>query len=226
MLSVPFELDIPPVEKTGYGGGFGTVLAYGWGPVWASGNLNMAWSKTPGLEKPTQSIVSSIRIGTSYYTKNRKRSGSIWVGTTYQNYVGSNTGTYDMTQLIPDDKPRLDELLEKIEAFQEELSGRYEDYCNQPGNGLTCIVIDQVVDEFKAAIEQKIDGLEPPELLLNFGYEVSPEKKWNLNTGIQLNISKSWEARFEAGLLGRQSFLFNLNYRFGLIRKNARPENS
>ena len=79
-LLVPIELEIPTVEKTGYGGGFGGVLAYGWGPVWATANFNMAWTKAPGLDKPTQSVVNSFRVGTSFATKKRKRSGSIWVG--------------------------------------------------------------------------------------------------------------------------------------------------
>lgn len=222
-LSVPFELDIPPVEKIGYGGGFGTILAYGWGPVWGTANLTMAWSKAPGLDQPTQSFVGSFRVGTSYYTRNRKRSGSIWVGSNFQSYLGSNTGSYDMTQLLPDEKPRLEELRQKVEEFQEELSGRYEEYCSQPGNKPTCIIMDQVLEEFKGRIEDKIDGLEPPELQINFGYNVSPEKKWNMVTGIQLNINRSWQCQMEAGFIGRRSFLFSLSYRFGILRKAEIP---
>jgi hypothetical protein len=220
-LLVPLELEIPTVDKNGYGGGFGGVLAYGWGPVWATANFNMAWTTTPGLDKPTQSFVNSIRVGTSFATKKRKRSGSVWVGANYQNYLGSNSGSYDMSQLLPDEKPRLEEMLQQLEEFREEIGGRYEEFCSKPGNIAQCLIMDQIIDEFKGRIEDKISGITPPELVINYAYKVSPERNWNLVTGIQLNINKSWQARFEAGLIGRRSYMFNLNYRFGLIRKKT-----
>ena len=34
-------------------------------------------------------------------------------------------------------------------------------------------------------------------------------------------FNKNWEARFEAGFIGRQSFLFNVNRRFGFIKKRT-----
>lgn len=168
-LSMPFELEIPTVEKTGYGGGFGGVLAYGWGPVWGTANFNMAWSKAPGVDKPTQSVVNSIRIGTSINNRKRTRSGSIWVGANYQNYLGSNTGSYDLTELLPDDNPKLEEIKEKLGELQEELGGIYEEYCNKPGNKPQCLVIDQVIDELKSRIEDKISGITPPDLIINYG---------------------------------------------------------
>lgn len=218
-LLVPIELEIPTQEKNGYGGGFGGVLAYGWGPVWGTANFNMSWTTTPGLDKPTQSFVNSIRVGTSFATKKRKRSGSIWVGANYQNYLGSNSGSYDMTELLPDEKPRLEEMLQQLEEFREEVGGKYEEFCSKPGNKPQCIIMDQVIDEFKGRIEDKISGITPPELMINYAYSVSPERNWNLVTGIQLEISKSWQVRFEAGLLGRRSYMLNLNYRFGILRK-------
>lgn len=218
-LSVPFELEIPTQEKNGYGAGFGGVLAYGWGPVWATGNFNMAWSKTPGLDKPTQSIVNSIRVGTSFHTKKRKRSGSIWVGTNYQNYIGSNSGSYDLTELLPDDKPKLEEIKQELEEWRTEVSGKYEEYCSKPINKPQCLVMDQIIDEVNDRIDDKLSGITPPELMLNYAYSVSPMQKWNMVAGIQANVSKSWQVRFEAGFLGRRSYMLNLNYRFGFIKK-------
>lgn len=218
-LSVPFELDIPTVEKDGFGGGFGGVLAYGYGPVWGTANFNMAWSKTSGVDKPTQSMVNSLRVGTSFHTKKRNRSGSIWIGANYQDYIGSNSGSYDLTQLLPDEKPKLEEIKQQLEEFQEKISGEYEEFCSKPVNKPKCAIIDQVVDELKDRIDDKISGITPPELMLNYGYEVSPKQKWNMVAGFQANITPSWQARIEAGFWGRQSLMFNLNYRLGFIRK-------
>lgn len=221
-LLEPFELKIPEVDKTGNGIGFGGVLVYGFGPVWVSGNFNMNWSRAPGVDQPTQSFVNSLRIGTQVQSRNRKHFGTIWLGANYQNYLGSNTGVYDMTQLLPDEKPKLEELKEKIEVKIEEIQNGYEDFCNIPGNKPACIVIDQVLNEVKERIDEKLDGVEKPEeLLLRHGYTVEPTKKWNMVVGAQYTFNKHWEARFEAGFLGRQSFLFNVNRRFGFIKKRT-----
>ena len=219
-LSQPFDLSIPTVNKSGYGGGFGSVLVYGFGPLWVSGNFNMNWSRAPGVDKPTQSIVSSLRLGTQVHSRNRKHYGTIWLGANYQNYLGSNTGTYDMTELLPDEKPKLEELKEKVEAKIEDIQNGLDDFCSKPGNRPACLVIDQVLNELKDRIEDKIDGINPPdELLLRHGYNVEPEQKWNMIIGAQYNFNARWEARFEVGFIGRQSFLMNVNYRFGFIQK-------
>lgn len=218
-LAMPIELTIPTVVKNGTGGGFGTVLSYGFGPIWFAGNLNMNWSKTPGVDKPTQSIVSTLRIGTQVYSRNRKHYGTIWMGANYQNYLGSNSGTYDMTQLLPDDKPKLEELKDQVQAELEKIQNGFDEFCNTPGNGPACIVIEQVLGELKDRIDDKIGGITPPELLLRHGYLVEPLKKWNMVIGTQYNFNSSWEVRFEAGFIERQSFLVNVNYRFGFIKK-------
>ncbi|WP_430817665.1 hypothetical protein [Carboxylicivirga sp. RSCT41] len=218
-LSVPFEIVIPEVEKNGFGAGFGGVLAYGWGPIWATSNFNMAWSKAQGIDRPTQSIVNSIRLGTSFHTSKRNRSGSVWIGANYQNYLGSNSGSYDLTQLLPDEKPRLEEIKQQLVEWQNTISDKYEDYCNKPINKPQCAIIDQMIDEFKNRIDDKISGISPPELIINYGYKVSPKNNWNMVVGAQANISKTWQARFEGGFIGRKSFMFNLNYRLAFIRK-------
>lgn len=219
-LSVPFELDIPTVEKTGKGAGFGGVLAYGYGAVWGTINFNMAWSKANGIDKATQSMVNSIRVGTTLSSPKRRRTVSLWLGANYQNYIGSNSGSYDLTDLLPDDKPKLEEMLEQLEEWRETISGEYEEFCEKPINKPKCVIIDEVVDEVKDRIEDKLEGITPPSLILNYGYEVSPLKNWNMVAGVQGNINKNWQIRFETGFLGRTSYMLNLNYRFGFIKKS------
>lgn len=218
-LVKPLVLEIPEVHKIGYGGGFGCVVAYGFDAIWLSGNFNYNWSKAPGVDEFTQSIVTSLRVGTTYSSRDRKHKGSVWVGANYQNYVGSNTGVYDMTQLLPDEKPKLEELREQVQQKIDDINEGYEEFCSKPINKPACAVIDNALEEFKDRIDDKIDGITPPELLLRHGYEVSPEKRWNMVTGVEYNLNKRWQARFEAGFLGRRSYLFNINYRFGFIKK-------
>ena len=218
-LSEPLTLTVPEINNNGIGGGFGTTLAYGWGPIWASGNLNFAWSKTPVLITPTQSLTSSIRVGTHLWNRKRTQHISVWVGANYQDYLGDNGGTYDMNNLFPGESPLLEELLEQVQDLLDGLNERYEDFCASPGNRGKCAVLDPILEQFKDNIEDKISGVEPPPLIIAYGFNSSPAKNWNMVTGAQYTLHKRWDFRTEFGFIGRRSFMFNVNYRFGFKRK-------
>ena len=220
-LSEPFALTIPEVRNDGYGGGFGTTLAYGYGPLWFSGNFNFAWSKTPALLKATQSFSTSLRVGSTVYLGQRRHGLNFWVGANYIDYFGSNGGTYDMTQLIPDDGELLEDLRGALQDMLDGVNERYEDFCSSPGNGPKCTVLDPVIEEFKGRVEDKISGIEfPEELPINYTFNSSPADRWNMVAGAQYEFNKRWQFRVEWGFLGsRKSFLMNLNYRLGFKKK-------
>lgn len=221
-LSEPFYLAIPDVNNEGYGGGFGTTLAYGYGPLWFSGNFNFSWSKTPILTKPTQSFSTSLRVGSTAYLGNRKHGLNFWIGANYVNYMGSNGGSYDMTQLIPDDGELLEELRGALQDIQDGLNDKYEDFCSSPGNKPKCAILDPLIEEFKGRVEDKIDGIElPEELLIEYAFDSSPSDPWNMVAGVQYEFNKRWQVRAEWGFLGsRRSFLANVNYRFGIKKRS------
>jgi len=223
ILSEPFELVIPEVNVDGEGAGIGTTLAYGFGPVWFTGNFNWSWSKTPILSKATQSFSSSYRVGTTKYTRSRKHAISFWVGANYLNFKGANGGSYDMSQLIPDDSSLAEDLLEKIDDMLDGANDKYEDFCSEPGNAPKCTVLDPIFEEFRDRIEDKIDGITPPEeMRINYSFVSSPAQNWNMLVGAQYQFSKHWQARAEWGFLGsRKSFLFNVNYRFGILKRKG-----
>jgi hypothetical protein len=219
-LAEPIELTIPEVRNDGQGVGIGTVLAYGFGPVWASANFNWAWSWTPVLSEPTQSFVTGLRIGTAIYNKKRTHSGAIWVGASYINYIGSNSGSYDLTQLLPDEKPRLEELLGQINEMVEGLNEKYDEFCNMPGNGPKCAIIDPILEEFKQRIEDKIDGIESPEeLRINYSFNSEPAKNWNMLIGTQYNWNKRIHIRVEVGFINRTNVIASIDYRFGFLKR-------
>ncbi len=219
VLQEPFELQIPQVNNSGYGAGFGTSLAYGWGPVWASGNFNWAWSKTPLLVKPTQSFSTSLRVGTQLWNKKRTQHISVWIGANYLDYNGFNGGSYDLTNLLPEDIDLLEELQKKVGEITDGLNERYEDFCNRPGNGPKCAILNPILEEFKSRIEDKISGIEPPDLIINYGFRSEPRHNWNMVTGAQYTLKKRWDFRMEFGFINRRSFMFNVNYRFGIVKK-------
>jgi len=221
-LSVPFELVIPRVYNDGWGGGFGLSLAGGFGPGWIAVNTNFVWTKIRNIEKPTQSFVSSLRFGMTKYFANREKRVSFWIGTNYQNYVSDSRGTYDMLNLIPDDKEKLEELKENVEDMLGGLNEEYEELCSMPINGPKCELLDPLLEQFKQAIEDKINGIEPPEeLRIGYAFNASPAQKWNMLAGLQYHASRRFQFRGEIGFLGgRRTYLISAAYRFGIKVKN------
>jgi hypothetical protein len=219
-LSEPFELVIPDINNKGNGFGFGTTLAYGWGPVWASVNGNSVWTKTPVLTTPTHSISSSARIGTHLWNKTRTQHISVWVGANYLNYIGSNGGTYDLSQLLPEEKEKLDDLLGDIQDMLDGLNEKYNEMCSQPRPNPACQVLDPLLEEFKGRVEDKLSGIEQPEALnINYSFNSRPTANWNMVAGAQYTLHKRWDFRIEVGFGQRQSVMTNINYRFGFFPK-------
>ena len=222
-LSEPFELEIPQVSNEGIGGGFGINLSGGIGPGWFAVNTNWAWTQIKNLERPTPSFVTALRLGMTKHSFDKQRYFAFWVGANYQNYNSDNRGSYDMLNLLPDDQAPLEELKEKIEEMRDGFNEKYEDWCSQPGNGPKCNLIDPILEELANRIDDKLDGIEPPEeLRIGYAFSAAPAQKWNMLAGFQYHASKRFQFRGEVGFLGaRRSYLLSANYRFGIKRRKS-----
>ena len=128
-----------------------------------------------------------------------------------------------MLNLIPDEKERLEELKENVENALAGLNEKYEEWCQTPGNRPKCEILDPVLEQFRQAIQDKIDGIEPPdELIIGYAFNASPKQKWNMLAGIQYHVSQRFQFRGEVGFLGsRRTYLVSANYRFGLKVKKG-----
>lgn len=221
-LSEPFELEIPQTSNEGWGGGFGINLAGGIGPGWISVNGNWAWTKIRNLERPTPTFVSGIRLGMTKYSSNRSRFVAFWIGANYQNYVSDNRGSYDLLNLLPEDREGLEYLREKFQEMIDGANERYEEWCMMPGNRPKCEILDPVFEQLVDAIQDKINGVEPPEeLRIGYAFNATPQQKWNMLAGIQFHASRRWQFRTEIGFLGeRRTYIVSGNYRFGIKRRS------
>ena len=220
-MDQPIHLVIPQINNKGNGGGFGVVAAYGWGPAWASANANVVWTKTPVLTTPTQSINSSFRLGTHIWNKKRTQHLSVWVGANYMDFIGTSAGNYDLTNLLPDENEKLEELQGKLQDIQDGLNEQYNEFCSKPQNTAKCELVSPILEEFQSRVEDKLAGLTPPDLIVHYSFNSEPTVNWNMLVGAQYTLNKKWDFRFEAGFIGRTSLMFNVNYRFGLIRRKA-----
>jgi hypothetical protein len=219
-LKEPFELDIPDAINDGESYGVGTTLAYGFGPVFASGNFNWAWTHMDNLLKPTESFTTSLRVGTTLHDKSRKHNLRVWAGANYLEYRGNNGGTYDLTKLIPEDGGKIQDLLDNLNDMKDGLNERYNDFCSSPQNVVTCAIIDPLIAELTSRVEDKLGGVLPlEELPLNYSFESSPSVFWNMIVGAQYSFNRHWEARVEFGFPKRTTIMLNVNYRFGFWKR-------
>ena len=128
-----------------------------------------------------------------------------------------------MLNLIPDDREKLEELLDNVQEMLDGANQKYEEWCQIPGNRPKCEILDPVLEQFRQAIQDKIDGIEPPdELRIGYAFNASPKQKWNMLAGIQYHVSQRFQFRGEVGFLGsRRTYLVSANYRFGLKVKKG-----
>ncbi len=216
MISEPVDWPIPEVQNDGWGAGFGTVLAAGVGKVWFSNSYSFTWTNTTATDEPVFAFNTGFRVGMQVYSRNRKHSGSIWIGANYLNYSGTNTGSYLINQIIPEDKPRLEDLKDQLEDMREGLNDRYNDWCTQPGNGPKCTILDPMIEEIVNQIEDKLSDIEPPDVYIDYLFDKEPAQKWNMLVGTQYHYSKHWEFRVEVGFWNEKfTTSANVNYRFG-----------
>ena len=154
------------------------------------------------------------------YTRNRKHNLAVWTGASYTDYFGVNGGTYDLTELIPDDNTVLEDLRDQLMDITDGLSERYNDFCAMPGNRAKCAVIDPLLEELLGRVEDKLSGISlPEELPLDYQFESSPKYRWTPLLGAQWTFNKRWQVRVEGGIGNRRTLLVNANYRFGLIKR-------
>ncbi len=220
VLKKPFELVIPQVNSTGYGGGFGTTLAYGHSSWFVAANFNLTWSETSVLTVPVRATVTSVRTGYILQNRKRNRKITVWGGINYQDFHGTSEGSYDLTQLLSDDREFLNEVQGKLEDLSNGLNNLYEDFCSDIRNRPQCLVIDGIVGELTDRVQERLDGIErPEEVRINYAFNNAPEKNVNVMVGTQIHFTRRWQLRFEVGFINRRTYMANLNYRLGLFKR-------
>lgn len=181
--------------------GVGVLGAGGVGPVWLSGDFNLTWNKPELVEKATMANVLGMRVGHTFVLKNRPQMNfGIWGGAMRISMVSETVGAVKMKDAIPQ------ETWDK----KDDIVLEYWNWYDNEANGAQRLIADQILTPI-------INGLDPKngESIIEYGIDKQVEKRWNMVLGAQFQLNKSWQLRFEMGLLGaRTSFMGNVNYRF------------
>ena len=181
--------------------GFGTMGAFGLGPLWTSVDANWTWTKPDLLEEAVKVAVLGIRLGKTFTFKQKpERNIAIWAGGMRVKMGSSTNGQVTMADAIPQETwDRVDEIVVDYNTWYDGL-GPLE---------------KELVDN--SAFPAFIDALDNSEgsTIVKYAMDKRPAEKWNMVIGGQFQINKNWQIRTEGGIVGdRKSFLASVNYRF------------
>jgi hypothetical protein len=195
----PIEL-VSSVDFDTIGGGFGMVAAWGVKNFFFSVDTNFVWSNVDIVEDTVFTWVTGLRAGYNFRFKNRMSLG-LWAGTMYQYFNNDTKGSIGLADAVGKEPG------EVLDEFEDEIASW------PPGPDK--IAAEQLLAELRER--------DPGDTVVNYRLDKSPVYPWNLVVGLQWEIDKHWLLRTEAGLIGRWSALFAVNYRFGFTyRKNGK----
>lgn len=178
------------VDYTGSTVGVGITGAFGFSGYFFTVNWNQTWFSSSLLNKSVYANVSGVRAGKNFDVGGRPL--AIWVGTMYQNFENLTEGQVTGTDL------GIGDLEGAFDGYED--SAWYQDL-GRPQK----LVVDELVDQVRTR--------DPDDIRINYALDKRPAKPRNLIVGSRYEFSKSWEARLEAGFIGREQLMVGLVYR-------------
>jgi hypothetical protein len=207
-LSAPVSLT-SGAEQSGHALGVGIMGAGGVGPVWLQADFNMTWANMELLNNTVFTTVMGIRVGHTFpFYEKPQQNIAVWVGAMGLSINAETKGEVYLKDVLPD-VPQ-----SKIDEIKQSYGNWY--------NNLTPVK-KQVVDRIVQALQDKVDGKNIDDVKIIYEMDKRPVQKWAGLVGVQYQMSKRWQLRAEANVLGnRSSIMTSINYRFlGFKRKQG-----
>jgi len=198
-IVAPFELS-SVVDQNIRTGGIGFLLAGGIGPVWVTTDFNWTWNKPDLLEESVLVNVIGIRVGHSFVFKHKPQSNlALWAGAQGIDMGAQTVGSIALKDALPQEVwDKKDQFVSDYYAWNEQQTPVKQEFANQ--------IFTPIVEN----IDSK-NG----EGIVKYSMNKKTKERWNGVIGIQYQLSKRWQFRFESGVIGdRKSVLGSVNYRF------------
>ncbi len=192
--TVVLEQPIPFSTKVDFRGtyyGFGILGAFGIDRYFFTVDWSQTWFDSEIVKEPVLANVGGFRAGKTFDWSGRNL--SFWIGTMYQSYENETVGT------VAGDEVFTGQLGEQLEGYED--SAWYQDLSRRQK-----LLVDQIADALLA--------VDPGTFKINYSINKKPTKPRNFLVGSRLEFNKTWEARVEAGFIGRQQLLASLVYRW------------
>ncbi|MEN8228451.1 MAG: hypothetical protein ABFS38_09880 [Bacteroidota bacterium] len=202
-LSYPIEMSTV-AELEGTSVGMGTTGAFGFGKYFVVLDGNWVWTNMSNFKDPVQSSVFSQRIGRAFQVgKNPESNIAFWAGGMRIRMGNITQGTITLNEVLPPETwDRRDDIVLNYWEWYD-------------GLGFTEIAKKQIADKILTPIVNALDDSNG-EGTIEYKLLKEPKREWNMILGGQYQLNKSWQFRFEGGIIGnRKSLLLSTNYRFG-----------
>jgi hypothetical protein len=203
--------------------GFGLTPAIGVAGAWLALDMNFTWSDIDALEKPVYAFIFDPRLGKAFKFK-KQRAMAVWVGGFRIKLDSGTDGSISLNELFSSEEinTKVDESTAAIAAGQQQTDDWWNSLTppqqNNPVNIAKYEAANRVLDGASALVAGLSDAATN---VSNSTVQYSLDKKqkdlWNFLVGAQYQFNKHFMVRSEYGFLSeRNTFLFGLQYRFGL----------
>jgi len=176
-----------------------TGTYYGWGVLGAFGieryfftvDWSQTWFDSDIVAEPVLANVGGFRAGRTFDVGGKNL--SLWLGTMYQSFENKTVGTVTGDDVF---SGRVEDLPQDYQnsTWYQDLSRKQQ------------VLVDQIAGALQSA--------DPSALRIGYSINKKPTKPRNLLVGGRFELNKTWEARVEAGFIGRQQLLLSVVYRW------------
>ncbi len=185
-------VDISTQAKfNGYVYGTGAMLTGGIRNYFLSADFNTVWTHFDELKNNNYAMNFSLRAGYVVHFKKPERNIALWLGASRAFLNNTTSGTLSLSDVAP----------EFGEAYK---TSDWYMALTQPQKALIDRTVENFTDKHKGDV-------------IGYSLEKRPSHNWCMVVGAQYQLSRRWQFRTEANLLGgRTSALLSANYRFGI----------
>jgi len=171
--------------------GFGVLGAFGMNRFFFTADWSQTWFDSDIVEKAVLANIGGLRAGRTFDVEGKNL--AVWIGTMYQNYENETVGTVTGEDVF---SGQLQEALEGYEDTQwyQDLGAKQK------------LLVDQIAEALLA--------VDPSAVKINYSINKKPADPYNFLIGSRFEFNKSWEARVEAGFIGREQLLASVAYRW------------
>src|SRR6478735_1484910 len=191
LLSEPFPLRAG-ASQTGYGGGFGATVAFGFYGFFGGVDANLAWNKMEKLGAPVRSFLLTPRVGKRFQI-GPSVSLAAWVGAMRQAIEADTEGSISLKDAIG----------APAGSFESKVASWYNAL---PGGQ-------------QAGVSQLVGGVTGPaasrDPIIHYKLDKALTDPWNLLIGAEVDLHRRVQMRMEYGFLGRTQLIMGICYRFG-----------
>jgi hypothetical protein len=198
-LSEPVQLVAEP-KQNGWMYGFGSMVAFGFGPVWMQADYNMTWADMELLNNKVFTQIIGVRMGHVFPLSNPERNISMWLGAMGMFLNNRTVGEINMGDLFPG-------------ISESQVNDGTQNYSTNPSlNPMQKEIMDKIMQK----ISDRLHNIPVDDTYITYEMDKTPTSKWAGLAGIQYQFSKRWQLRSESNFISgdRFSILLSINYRF------------